>query len=78
MRVVQQERPKDNSSFYLSRYLHHPVFCLYCGCDDIQAGDWHADYDKAWQYVSCGCCGKKWSDCYKLTEVADSKGNVIV
>ncbi len=45
--------------------------CLYCLSKLIQCGPFSADSDSAWCEVSCGNCGREWTDIYTLTETRE-------
>ena len=51
-------------------YFKHPFNCPYCGSDDIRGDAAEMGMD-AYQIIKCDACGKKWADCYTLTDIEE-------
>jgi len=52
-----------------SKYLGHPYFCPWCGCENISAGQLTSEFNYAWQNIICLECRGEWSDVFELVDV---------
>ena len=57
----------------ISKYLKAPHHCIYCGGDDISAGEIYALENKAYQVVECmsTLCGNHWDEVFTLTDIEE-------
>lgn len=51
------------------KYLDNPNECPFCGSSEISAGHGDFDSDFATRDVECYCCGKIWTEEFKMSGV---------
>lgn len=51
------------------KYLKNSNECPFCGSSEISANHGDFEWDMATRDVQCQCCGKIWTEVYKMYDV---------